>query len=372
MSMPLLSSFTTLRVGGPAQRLIEPVTEATLIETLASLGEAEEPWLLLGGGSNLLVGDDGVNDTVVRVRTSGFDRLASDEPGRVHLRVQAGQSWDGLVAMTVQRGWAGLEALSGIPGTVGASPVQNIGAYGHDLSDTLIAISFLDEGARQPIRLTAAELDLGYRTSLIKRGRRGAVLAVELSLEQAAECSPVAHAQLASALGVALGERRPLAEVRETVLRLRAAKGMVLDPADPDTVSAGSFFTNPIVTSGFVDALPPAAPRWPVVPVSEDPAVTPLATVAAGAPIGLPVSAPPDKPVKLSAAWLIEHSGIPRGFALPGSRAAVSSKHTLALTNRGGATAEQIAELARYVQARVLAEFGLLLHPEPVVVGTSI
>lgn len=350
MSTPLLSALTTLRVGGPAERLLEPATEAELVETLVSVWSDDEPWLLLGGGSNLLVGDGGIEGTVIRVCTSGVERLPSDEPGQVRLRVQAGESWDGLVAMTVERGWAGLEALSGIPGTVGASPVQNIGAYGQELSDTLLAVEFLDEGAPEPVRLTAADLELGYRTSIIKQGRRGAVLAVEFGLEEAGAGgigAPVAYAQLASALGLALGERVSLVQVRETVLRLRAAKGMVLNPTDPDTASAGSFFTNPLVTSTFAEGLPSEAPRWPVV--------------APGADL-----------VKLSAAWLIERAGIARGFALPGSRAAVSSKHTLALTNRGGATAAQVAELARFVQSRVLAEFGVLLHPEPVVVGTSV
>ncbi|KZX22048.1 UDP-N-acetylmuramate dehydrogenase [Rathayibacter tanaceti] len=374
MTATLLSTLTTLRVGGPAERLLEPITEVELIETLVRLWSADEPWLLLGGGSNLLVGDGPFEGTVVRVRTSGIERLPSIEPGAVHLRVQAGESWDRLVAETVERGWAGLEALSGIPGTVGASPVQNIGAYGQELSDTLVAVDFLEEGAREPVRLTAAELELAYRTSVIKQGRRGAVLAVEFALQEAVDGvgTPVAYAQLASALGVALGERVPLAQVRETVLRLRAAKGMVLDVADPDTASAGSFFTNPLVTSAFANGLPSSAPRWPVEPTAEAAVVTPLAAVEAGAPVGLPVPAPADGLVKLSAAWLIENAGVARGFALPGSRAAVSGKHTLALTNRGGATAEEVAELARYVQGRVLAEFGVLLHPEPVVIGTTV
>jgi UDP-N-acetylmuramate dehydrogenase len=253
--------------------------------------------------------------------------------------------------------------------------VQNIGAYGQELSDTLLAVDFLDEGTGERVRLTADELELGYRTSVFKQGRRGAVLAVEFALEEAGELgigSPVAYPQLASALGVEVGERVPLAQVRETVLRLRASKGMVLDPADPDTASAGSFFTNPIVTIAFAGGLPPSAPRWPVEPASEQSVVTPLAEVQAGAPVGLPAPSSSGTLVKLSAAWLIEHAGITRGFALPGSRAAVSSKHTLALTNRGGATAEEIAELARFVQGRVLAEFGVTLHPEPVVVGTTV
>jgi UDP-N-acetylmuramate dehydrogenase len=178
---------------------------------------------------------------------------------------------------------------------------------------------------------------------VLKRGRQGVVLAVELQFT-ASDLGTVAYPQLAAALGVAVGATVPLAEIRSSVLALRSAKGMVLDPADPDSVSCGSFFTNPIVSENFARGLPLDMPQWLV----------------------------DDSAVKLSAAWLIERAGIGKGFALPGSRAAISSKHTLAITNRGGATAEQVAELARYVQARVVAQFGVLMQPEPVAVGFAI
>ena len=225
--------------------------------------------------------------------------------------------------------------------------------------------------------MEAAELELGYRTSVLKQGLRGIVLAIELELhDTTAEASvlgsalgrPVAYAQLAGALGVQLGDRVPISALRETVLALRASKGMVLDPNDPDTASAGSFFTNPIVTESFARSLPDAAPRWPL---EREPAdrVIPLEHYAGVGPVP---GAPSVRLVKLSAAWLIENSGITRGFRLPGSRAAISSKHTLALTNTGGATADEIGQLARYVQQRVQTEFGVNLQPEPVLIGVEL
>ncbi|WP_448808574.1 UDP-N-acetylmuramate dehydrogenase [Agromyces bauzanensis] len=390
------SELTTLQVGGPVRRLATATTQRDLVDLAVEAWDALEPWLVLGGGSNLLVGDEGFDGTVIRVATKGIEVLPTDAAaaGSVHIRVQAGENWDDLVAWTVEHGFAGIEALSGIPGSVGAAPVQNIGAYGQELESTLVAIEFLEEGAHAPRRMTADELELGYRTSVLKRGLRGIVVSVELALHDTAEeravlgealGQPIAYAQLADALHVNLGDRVPIARVREAVLALRASKGMVLDPADPDSVSAGSFFTNPIVTERVARTLPGDAPRWyldddaadEVIPIAGaldesplDQFLTHQASLAASG--GPRVAAPSEPLVKLSAAWLIEHSGIRRAFALPGSRAAVSSKHTLALTNRGGATAEEVAQLARFVQSRVQAEFGILLHPEPVLVGIEL
>ncbi|MBT2502903.1 UDP-N-acetylmuramate dehydrogenase [Curtobacterium sp. ISL-83] len=338
MSTPVLADLTTFRVGGPATRLLTAETTDDLVAHAFAAWD-DEDWLVVGGGSNLLAADAGFDGTVVLVRTRGVSAVA-DADG-VTVRVAAGEPWDAFVAETVDNGWTGLEALSGIPGTVGAAPVQNIGAYGVELSDVLTAVEFLDAATGERAWLPAAELALGYRTSTLKHGRRGVVLTVEFRLGRAAQTGvPVRYAQLAGSLDVELGTLVPPTTVRTEVLRLRASKGMVLDADDPDTWSAGSFFTNPIVSAGFAETLPPEAPRW-----------------AAG------------DGVKLSAAWLIEHAGIHRGYAVPGSRAAVSSKHTLALTNRGGATAAQVAELARYVQVTVLNRFGVSLVPEPVVVG---
>ena len=362
----LISDLTTMRVGGPIRTLVQPTTQAELVDAARAAWAAGDDVLVLGGGSNVIVSDEGFDGTVIHVATRGVEVLSSGET--VRLRVQAGEPWDALVAHTVAQGWAGVEALSGIPGSAGAAPIQNIGAYGQELSATLVAIDFLDYLSGEVVRLAAADLGLGARTSVIKQGREGVVLAIEIELTPGD--GAVAYPQLATALGVAMGTRVPLAQVREHVLALRASKGMVLDATDPDSVSCGSFFTNPIVGENFARGLPDAAPRWPVAP---EPA--PVAVPLDADPAHVPSPALPpasDDRVKLSAAWLIEQAGIRRGFSLPGSQAAISSKHTLAITNRGGATAEQVAELARFVQACVLAQFGLLLQPEPVAVGLEI
>ncbi|AYF98143.1 UDP-N-acetylmuramate dehydrogenase [Protaetiibacter intestinalis] len=364
MTVVELADVTTLRVGGPARELRAPGTRDELVATAREVWETGEDWLLLGGGSNVVIADEGFDGTVIRVATRGID-IAVDADGRhARVRAAAGESWDGLVAATVQAGLAGVEALSGIPGTVGAAPVQNIGAYGQELGERLVGIDFLDYATGEVLRLDARELGLGYRTSALKRGRAGIVLAVELDLDAGGHSGPVAYAQLSTALGVALGDRVPLADARRAVLALRASKGMVLDAADPDSVSAGSFFTNPIVSESFARALPAEAPRWPVADEEADRVLAPGEDV--------PPLASAEYRVKLSAAWLIERSGIARGFALPGSRAAISSKHTLAIVNCGGATASEIVQLAGYVQTRVLAEFGVRLQPEPVFVGVSL
>ena len=371
---PVLASLTTMQVGGAAQRMVAPATRDDLIATTREVWSDGDEWLLLGGGSNTIASDDGFAGTVIRIVTRGIERL--DAPaGTVRLRVQAGEPWDALVAHAVRNGWSGIEALSGIPGSTGAAPVQNIGAYGQELESSLLGVEFLDEATHEVRRLSRAELGLGYRTSVLKRGMRGVVLSVDLELADgnapggigAPLSAPVAYAQLADALGVALGSRVPVAELRRAVLALRSSKGMVLDPDDQDSVSAGSFFTNPIVSENFARSLPSNAPRWPVTPAEPD---VVLGLNSGGVhPLDIPQLAGGPYDVKLSAAWLIEQSGIRRGFSLPGSRAAISSKHTLALTNRGGATASEIVQLASYVQLRVQAEFGVVLQPEPILVG---
>ena len=386
-----LAELTTLRVGGAPARLIAPADEAGLVQAALDAWGSDEPWVLLGGGSNTVAADTGFDGTVIRVRTRGVEVLAPandtgadpDADGSVdgrpvRIRVQAGEPWDDLVALTVANGWAGIEALSGIPGTSGAAPVQNIGAYGQELASSLAAIDFLDFESGEVERLSAAELGLGYRTSVLKQGRRGVVLAIELELRDmttpaavlgSALSQPVSYPQLAQALGVQLGDRVPLDDLRQSVLGLRAGKGMVLDPADPDTFSAGSFFTNPIVTESFARTLPENAPRWKQADIDLPDRVIPLDEYAGVGPMpGAEVL----RTVKLSAAWLIENSGIHRGFRLPGSNAAISSKHTLAITNTGTATADEIGQLARYVQQRVQSDFGVILHPEPVFVGFAL
>jgi len=366
----LLAELTTLRVGGPAERFVEAATADEIAQVVLEAEGAGEPWLVLGGGSNVLIADEGVDGVVVKIVSRGVERLP-DVPGSsrpVRLRVQAGEPWDSLVAHTVENGWGGFEALSGVPGSTGAAPIQNIGAYGQELAESLVSVEVLDIDSGERRTVPAPMLGLGYRTSAIKRGWRAVVLSVTFALERTddAVSRPVAYAQLADSLGVAVGDRAPLVGVRAAVLALRAGKGMVLDDADPNSVSAGSFFTNPIVSESFALQLPREAPRWPqqadqparVVPLGYEPATPP---------------APVEGMVKLSAAWLIEHAGITRGFALPGSAASVSKKHTLALTNASGrATAGEISQLARYIQTRVMSEFGVVLHPEPVFVGLEL
>ncbi|AXH35110.1 UDP-N-acetylmuramate dehydrogenase [Humibacter sp. BT305] len=372
-----LAPLTTMRVGGPAARLLEPETEQELLDAAREVWDTGLDWFVLGGGSNVVVGDDGFDGTVIRVATTGIAPVMS-KVGSVRLRVQAGHSWDDLVRHTVEQGLAGMEALSGIPGSVGASPIQNIGAYGQEVESSIVSLDFLDAATGAVRRMQRDELELSYRSSVFKRGLEGMVLSVTFEVADAGDglSGPVQYAQLASALGVQVGDRAPLSEVRAAVLALRASKGMVLDASDPDSVSAGSFFTNPIVTERFARTLPGDAPRWQVEP--EEPAVVvPLGELVDGMEIPSVddrSAAPPpaEYHVKLSAAWLIEHAGIRRGFSLPGSRAAVSSKHTLALVNRGGASGDEIGQLARYVQGRVLAEFGVLLQPEPLFVGHSL
>jgi len=361
-----LSALTTLRVGGPARLLIEGSDD--LVDTMNEVWASGEPWLVLGGGSNVVIGDDGFDGTVVRIRSRGIEEIRdASAPHSVTLRVAAGESWDGLVAHAVQHGWAGIEGLSGIPGSCGAAPIQNIGAYGQELSSVLGSVEFLDYLSGERVTLTAADLELGYRTSALKHGRLGVVLSIDLVLTETGDglSEPIAYDQLAAALGVPLGARVPLADVRASVLQLRASKGMVLDPADPDSASAGSFFTNPIVGENFARTLPEAAPRWLMEPEAAD-RVVPLGEEPA------PPAERSDFRVKLSAAWLIERAGIRRGFSLPGSQAAISSKHTLAITNTGGATATEISELARFVQTRVFSEFGVRLQPEPVFIGLEL
>ncbi|MDN4641392.1 UDP-N-acetylmuramate dehydrogenase [Agreia sp. PsM10] len=385
-----LGPLTTLRVGGPAARIIEPQGEPQLLQAVLEVWDSGDDWLVLGGGSNVVISDDGFDGTVIRVATRGVARIVAPS-GTVRLRVQAGEPWDELVAYTVEQGWSGLEALSGIPGSTGASPIQNIGAYGQEAGDSIVSVDFLDYGTGRVERIARDDLELGYRTSVFKRGRRGVVLSVTFSLTDASAQAgaagesgsdapgplalgdPIAYPQLATALGVAVGDRVALGGVRAAVLRLRASKGMVLDATDPDSVSAGSFFTNPIVSENFARGLPSDAPRWLVEPEAE-PTVVALPDPASGLTVDLsgPLEAsgePAEPQVKLSAAWLIERAGIGKGFALPGSRAAISSKHTLAIVNTGGATAAEISELSRYIQNRVSSEFGVRLHPEPVFVG---
>ncbi len=321
-----LAPLTTLHLGGPADRLVEARTEDELIEAV----EADDPALILAGGSNVVIADEGVRGAVVHIETTGIAH-AQDL-----LVVQAGEPWDRVVEYTVANGLQGFECLSGIPGSTGATPIQNVGAYGQDVSETVQWVRVYDRETRQTRTMTAAECGFDYRTSVFKYHDRRVVLAVAFRLAHSPLSGPLRYAELARTLDVPVGASAPLHEVREAVLRLRRGKGMVIDPADPDSVSAGSFFTNPILPA---DEIPDAAPAWPE----------------------------PDGRVKTSAAWLIERSGFGRGHG--SGPAGISTKHTLALVNRGGATTAQLMTLARHIAAAVKAQFGVDLHPEPVLVG---
>ena len=336
-----LSELTTMRVGGTPAQIIVARTRDDLIEETLELWRSGEDWLILGGGSNLVVADDVANLSVIKVETKGIQSFKSVDTNKTVLRIQAGENWDDFVNHAIELGLAGVEGMAGIPGTVGAGPVQNIGAYGQELSATFLRLEFVDYETHEIVILEKADLGFGYRDSVIKRGRPGLITWVELELENFGGLSaPITSGQIASAFGAQLGDQLPLKEVAESVKRMRAGKGMLLSQDDPDSVSCGSFFTNPIVSHTFARTLPEVSPRWETL---EDDGLT----------------------VKLSAAWLIENSGIQKGFSLPGSRAAISSKHCLAITNRGGATASEIVQLANYVQLQVSNRFGITLVPEP-------
>lgn len=368
-----LSTLTTLRTGGAPERMLEASTTAELVDALTDVWSRGEDWLVLGGGSNLFVGDEPFEGTVIRILTQGIEELSSPHEGRVRLRVQAGHGWDDLVAYAVEHGYAGLEAMSGIPGTVGASPVQNIGAYGQEIQETLVEVELIDEATGEISVVPAAELGLGFRTSVLKHHyggvpqRRAVILSVTVDLVVASE-RVVRGEQLRRALGLDSDAPVPLTWVRERILATRASKGMLLDEHDPDTHGVGSFFQNAIVPEIVARSLPPECPRWPVTPDLDAVTVIPLASYDGFVPAVKPEA--PD--VKVSAAWLIEQAGIRKGFKLPRSRASVSTKHALALTNRGGATAAEVSELARFIQSRVHSEFGLVLQPEPVLLGVEL
>jgi UDP-N-acetylmuramate dehydrogenase len=370
-----LARLTTLGTGAAPARMVDAETVEELVETLRDVWAHGDEWLVIGGGSNLFVGDEPFEGTVVRVRTRGVERLPGSRPGTARLRVQAGHDWDELVAYAVDEGLGGIEAMSGIPGTVGAAPVQNVGAYGQEIVQTLVEVELVDEATGDVSVVSAADLGLGFRTSVLKHHygsepvRRAVILTVTLELaEVGAAEQPVAGEQLRTALGLEPGASVSLAWIRDHVLATRRRKGMVLDPDDPDTASAGSFFQNAVVSDAFARTLPAECPRWPMTPMLDPVTVIPLAAFDGVVPP--PVVTAPD--VKVSAAWLIEHAGVSRGFRLPRSRAGLSTKHTLALTNRGGASAAELAQLARFVQQRVQAEFGLILQPEPVLVGVEL
>jgi UDP-N-acetylmuramate dehydrogenase len=343
-----------MRVGGPAARLVTAETTDEVVDAVREVDDADEPLLILSGGSNLVVSDDGFPGSVVHIASRGITVESEDACGGVMVRVAAGEVWDDVVARAVDEGWAGVEALSGIPGLTGATPVQNVGAYGQDVSQTIAQVRTWDREA-QAVR-SFANVDCGfvYRHSRFKGTDRYVVLDVLFQFELADLSRPVAYADLAAGLGVELGQRVPLVDARGAVLEQRRKRGMVLDPDDHDTWSCGSFFTNPIMSVADFDAFADRAAE--------------RLGVEAPPPPRFPE---PDGRVKTSAAWLIERAGFAKGYGLP-APAALSTKHTLAITNRGGASASDIAALARQIRDGVRATFGVTLVNEPVLVGHSL
>ncbi|MEV5338926.1 UDP-N-acetylmuramate dehydrogenase [Streptomyces sp. NPDC052676] len=343
-----LAPLTTFRLGGPATRLVTAETDAEVIAAVREADAGGTPLLLIGGGSNLVIGDKGFDGTALRIATRGLTLDGTT------LELAAGEVWTDAVARTVEAGLAGIECLAGIPGSAGATPIQNVGAYGQEVSSTITEVIAYDRREGETVTLSNEDCAFSYRHSRFKSDpERYVVLRVRFRLEDAGGLSaPIKYAETARALGVEPGDRVPLADARETVLKLRTGKGMVLDPEDHDTWSAGSFFTNPILTDAQfaafrtrvrerlgADAEPPAYPAGP-------------------------------GHTKTSAAWLIDKAGFTKGYGTGPAR--ISTKHTLALTNRGNATTEDLLALAREVVAGVREAFGITLVNEPVTVGVSL
>ncbi|MQA62644.1 MAG: UDP-N-acetylmuramate dehydrogenase [Actinophytocola sp.] len=350
---PRLGDYTTLRLGGPASDMIAAATDEELIAAVGQRDEAGDRVLLLGGGSNLVIADSGFAGTVIRIATTGQQVSPPADSAAVSIEVAAGEDWDAFVAGTIDAGYGGLECMSGIPGKVGATPIQNVGAYGWEVGEFLRWVRVYHRRTGEVLTLRPDELGLGYRTSKFKGNDDAVVLRVCFALHADGASQPVRYAELARTLGVEIGARLPAAAVREVVLGLRRGKGMVLDDDDHDTWSAGSFFTNPIISDSDASGV--------LARISE----------VVGDDVAVP-QYPATSGVKLSAAWLIERAGFAKGHAGPGGRVALSSKHTLALTNRGAASTEDLLTLAREVRDGVAARFGVTLHPEPLLIGCAL
>jgi UDP-N-acetylmuramate dehydrogenase len=335
-----LRDYTSLRVGGPAKKFVEVGTESEIIAAIEAAGDS--PVLIIGGGTNVLISDKGFEGTVIRITNHAL-QAEIDACSGATLTIGAGENWDDFVATTIERGFAGLETLSGIPGTVGAAPIQNIGAYGHEVSEFITRVRTYDRAAKEIKTFTHEQCQFSYRNSYFKANPgQYVILDVQFQIRIGEISNPITYAELAKKLGINVGDKAPVAATRKAVLELRSAKGMLLNPNDQDSWSAGSFFTNPIVSAEIAAQLPDDAPKWPTS----------------------------DGRVKTSAAWLIEHSGVNKGDAVGGAR--ISTKHVLALTNSGDATAEDIAALAKSAQKSVFEKFGITLEAEVNLVGVTL
>ena len=340
--MEALSNFTTLKVGGPAQKIVHAHTEDELVEFVKAADKAGEQVLILGGGSNLLISDAGFAGTVIRVESKG-NALDYDACSGGMIEVSAGEDWDEFVALTIEKGFADLESLSGIPGTIGGAPIQNIGAYGHEVSETIARVKAYDRTKGEITTFTNEQCRFSYRNSVFKaEAGRYVILNVTFQLRKGEKSLPITYAELAKFLSINIGDRAPVVEVRKAVLQLRGRKGMLIDAGDVNSNSAGSFFVNPILNKEIADKLPADAPRWPQT----------------------------DGRIKTSAAWLMEHAGVNKGEKLAGAQ--ISNKHVLALTNSGDATAGDIVELAKMARAKVFEKFGVKLEAEVQLVGLDL
>jgi UDP-N-acetylmuramate dehydrogenase len=365
----MLADYTTLGLGGPARSFVSAGTELGLIDAVRSADKAGEPVLLIGGGSNLVISDGGFPGRVVHVNTRGFTYIDAGD-GAVSVTVAAGEDWDDAVAATLAEGLAGLEPLSGIPGRAGATPIQNVGAYGREVAEVISQVRVYDRQQDQIRVIPNESCGFSYRTSLFRSGRpeslvpmpggslsqaagqpRYVVLDVTFRLTRQSLSAPVRYAELASELGIDMGEQAGTGEVRAAVIKIRARKGMVLNPGDPDTRSAGSFFTNPVITAEELARVEAAA-------AGKGAGTVPRYSMGMGL-------------VKVPAAWLIEHAGFAKGHGAPGP-ARVSSKHTLALVNTGDATTADLLALAREIVSGVRAAYGVTLSPEPVFIGVTL
>jgi UDP-N-acetylmuramate dehydrogenase len=342
-----LAPMTSLRIGGAARRFVEIDDEEALVAEVLAADARREPVFVLGGGSNVVVSDSGFDGLVVRVMTRGVNPRRN--AGRAVVDVAAGEPWDDFVARAVSEGWSGVECLSGIPGLAGGAPMQNIGAYGQEVRATIESVRVLDRATKTVGEKLARDCRFAYRTSVFKGTERFVVLGVRFALEIRQDGAPVRYAELARALAVKEGARAPLAETRRTILGLRRAKGMVLDSADAESVSAGSFFVNPLLSDAEVIALEERVRAQGIEPTS------------------CPRFVEEEGITKVPAAWLIERAGFPKGWGH--GRAGISRKHALALVNRGGATAKELLEVAGAIQRGVERAFGVSLVAEPVLVG---
>ncbi|MDA8392776.1 MAG: UDP-N-acetylmuramate dehydrogenase [Actinomycetota bacterium] len=340
-----IAPLTTLGLGGEASEIVEASTDEDIVSCLRCWGRQSRPGVLLAGGSNVVVADAPGDTAVMLLRTRGLELRRSGDSTAVEVEAAAGESLQDVVDACLDAGLAGVECLSGIPGSVGATPMQNVGAYGQEIADVVSSVKVYDRELDTVYRMTRSDCRFGHRSSAFRGSSRWAVLAVTLCLQRSRLSDPLRYAQLAQHLGTALGDRMPLADVASAVVSLRRSKGMVLDPADPDTRSVGSFFTNPVVGAGQRERLLAAAPGVPLFGIG------------------------PGR-WKASAAWLIEQAGFGRGYG-PGP-VRISTKHTLALTHPGGGSTEMLVALAREIRDGVLATYGILLEPEPVLIGVEL